>query len=431
MSEEPSRVEIPTDFRSVPLSDISYIEMGQSPDSNSVSDDPYVGYAFLQGNAEFGVVSPTPRFGCFRPAKLAKKGDVLISVRAPVGAVNVADRDYCIGRGLAAVRAPEIAPSLLAYLLSREASALRKFAQGTTFEAIGKRELHSLRLTMPPENELGLISRILDTLDTAIRETEAIIAKLKAVKQGLLHDLLTRGIDANGELRPPQTEAPHLYKQSALGWIPKEWGVDAVASSCSDVVDCPHSTPSFQDHGVLVARTMHIKGGLFLESLASRVPEQQYRERIARLEPQQGDVIFTREAPVGEAFVIPQGMRICLGQRVMLLRPKPGRLAPEYLLAQIYSGAVKDRIAALTSGTTNPHINVSEVKDFKIPIPPFAEQAAMSDRLSLLEERLHSEALELQKTVVLKAGLMDDLLTGRVRVTPLLSAEQQAQTRSA
>ena len=68
-----------------------------------------------------------------------------------------------------------------------------------------------------------MIAAVLDTLDTAIHETEAIIAKLKAVKQGLLHDLLTRGIDANGELRPPQAEAPHLYKESPLGWIPKEW----------------------------------------------------------------------------------------------------------------------------------------------------------------------------------------------------------------
>ena len=67
------------------------------------------------------------------------------------------------------------------------------------------------------------IAEILDTLDTTIRQTEAIIEKLKQVKQGLLHDLLTRGIDANGELRPPQSQAPHLYKDSPLGWIPREW----------------------------------------------------------------------------------------------------------------------------------------------------------------------------------------------------------------
>ncbi len=125
------------------------------------------------------------------------------------------------------------------------------------------------------------IADILATLDTAIHETDAIIAKLKVIKQGLLHDLLTRGIDANGEMRPPQAEALHLYKGSPLGWIPKEWEIEPVARICSDVVDCPHSTPHFQDEGVLVARTMHIKDGLFLDGLASRVSERQYRERIA------------------------------------------------------------------------------------------------------------------------------------------------------
>ena len=270
------------------------------------------------------------------------------------------------------------------------------------------------------------IAQILDTLDTAIHETEAIIAKLKAVKQGLMHDLLTRGIDANGEPRPPQAEAPHLYKESALGWIPKEWEIESVAKACSDVVDCPHSTPNFEDQGVLVARTMNIKDGLFLDGLASRVSERQYRERIARLEPQAGDVIFTREAPVGEAFVIPSGMKICLGQRVMLLRPKDRRMIGEYLLAQIYSGTVKDRIAALTSGTTNPHLNVAEVKDFEIPLPPFVEQQGIAERLRGLESRLQSEARDQQKLELLKSGLMDDLLTGRVRVTPLLDATSVA-----
>jgi type I restriction enzyme S subunit len=270
------------------------------------------------------------------------------------------------------------------------------------------------------------IAQILDTLDTAIHETEAIIAKLKAVKQGLMHDLLTRGIDANGEPRPPQAEAPHLYKESALGWIPKEWEIESVAKACSDVVDCPHSTPNFEDQGVLVARTMNIKDGLFLDGLASRVSERQYRERIARLEPQAGDVIFTREAPVGEAFVIPSGLKICLGQRVMLLRPKDRRMIGEYLLAQIYSGTVKDRIAALTSGTTNPHLNVAEVKDFEIPLPPFVEQQGIAERLRGLESRLQSEARDQQKLELLKSGLMDDLLTGRVRVTPLLDATSVA-----
>ena len=172
----------------------------------------------------------------------------------------------------------------------------------------------------PPPRTVRCIAEILDTLDEAIRKTEQVIAKLQQMKQGLLHDLLTRGIDDNGELRDPERH-PEQFKDSPLGRIPREWRVASISESCEAVVDCPHSTPSFRNDGILVARTMHIRDGRYDVRASSRVSESEYRERIARLEPLPGDVIFTREAPVGESFTIPEGMRICLGQRVMLLRP--------------------------------------------------------------------------------------------------------------
>jgi hypothetical protein len=100
----------------------------------------------------------------------------------------------------------------------------RKLQSGISFDYQMKAHPSVIRELYRFDEYLSANSKrsVLDTLDTAIHETEAIIAKLKAVKQGLLHDLLTRGIAANGELRPPQAEAPHLYKASPLGWIPKE-----------------------------------------------------------------------------------------------------------------------------------------------------------------------------------------------------------------
>jgi len=99
-----------------------------------------------------------------------------------------------------------------------------------------------------------------------------------------------------------------------------------------------------------------------------------------------------------------------------------GRMIGEYLLAQIYSGTMRDRIATLTSGTTNQHLTVSEVKDFEVPLPPLVEQQAIAERLQGLELRLQCETREQQKFLLLKFALMDDLLTGRVRVTPLLES---------
>jgi type I restriction enzyme S subunit len=161
---------------------------------------------------------------------------------------------------------------------------------------------------------------------------------------------------------------------------------------------------------------MHIKDGVFLENEASRVSEKEYGERISRAEPLPGDVVFTREAPVGEAFVIPAGMKICLGQRVMLIKPNPAMLDSDYLVAHIYAGALSTRIAELTAGTTNPHLNVADVRALLLALPSPQEQADMKTRISAMNARLRSQEKTLRKLQQQKLGLMQDLLTGRVPV---------------
>jgi type I restriction enzyme S subunit len=430
--------QLPDGWTQMSFGEVCQLVKGISYSSDQYADSdggvPFITIKCVSKSGGFKAEGIKYYKGPIRPHELIQTDDLLIAntdltragdiVGCPVRLPDLASPRITMSMDLSKVKVnPSVAdPGFIYYkLMERPArSFMRENSSGSTVLHLKTSAVPRLPVQIPVNiAEQRQIAEVLDTLDTAIHETEAIIAKLKSVKQGLLDDLLTRGIDANGELRLPQAEAQHLYKQSALGWIPMEWEIESVTRACSDVVDCPHSTPSYQDQGVLVARTMHIKDGRFLETLASRVSERQYDERIARLEPQTGDVIFTREAPVGEAFVIPWGMRICLGQRVMLLRPKNGRLVAEYLLAQIYSGAVKDRIATLTSGTTNPHLNVAEVKEFAIPLPPFVEQQEIAKRLSEHEARVHFEMSEQKKLSLLKCGLMDDLLTGRVRVTPL------------
>lgn len=354
---------------------------------------------------------------------LVRNGDVLIGMDGDFTVQTWAGGDALLNQRVCKVESisTDLDQRFLFWYLIPHVEEIHRKTPQTTVRHLSSSSLLGIGAPKIPVGEQRVVRQVLDTLDTTIRQTESIIEKLKQVKQGLLHDLLTRGIDANGELRPPQSEAPHLYKASPLGWIPCEWAASSLDSACADVVDCPHSTPAFSNEGVLVARTMHIKDGRFLEHIASRVSEAEYAKRIQRLAPKPGDVVFTREAPVGEAFVIPDGMRICLGQRVMLLRPSPDKLLGSFLTAQIYSGVVADRISALTAGTTNPHLNVSEVRQFILPLPPFSEQVEIDARLNGLERRIRAEASELEKLAVLKSGLMDDLLTGRVRVTPLLT----------
>ena len=94
------------------------------------------------------------------------------------------------------------------------------------------KDFERVRSFFPPLSEQRKIARILTTLDNLIENTETLIAKYQAIKQGMMHDLFSRGVDARGHLRPPQAEAPDLYKQSGLGWIPKSWQANRLGDVC-------------------------------------------------------------------------------------------------------------------------------------------------------------------------------------------------------
>lgn len=404
------------------LGEIAYVEMGQSPDSRYVVEDPFQGHPFLQGNAEFGSISPEPKFGCMRPTKLCKVRDVLISIRAPVGAVNLADRDYCIGRGLAAIRGRAIKPSLLGEVIGRQSAALRRVAQGTTFEAINKNDLLSLVLKLPPMGELLRIADVLDTVDTAIHETEAIIAKLKAVKQGLLHDLLTRGIDANGELRPPQAEAPHLYKESPLGWIPRDWALRPLSAYTAHEIT----------YGIVQAGP-HIPGGVPYVRTGDMAGEALCRDSMlctslrvakgyARSEIRAGEIVMAIRATVGKVLPVPDDLDGAnLTQGTARIAPNAARVEGSFLIWAIRHSRTQRAMQLEIKGTTFAEITLGALRQTPLAAPEhIAEQREIAERMAAIDERLHAEQARLVKHRFEKVGLMDDLLTGRVRVTPLL-----------
>lgn len=411
---------MPVEYPVTPLGEIAHIEMGQSPDSATVRDGEGIGVPFLQGNAEFGSLYPSPHFTCLAPMKMCKAGDILISVRAPVGAINIADRDYCIGRGLAAVRIEGMTSRLAAHVISAAAPALRRVAQGTTFEAINKADLASLMVKAPTSTDRAPLSQFLDTLDTTIRQTEAIIAKLKQVKQGLLNDLLTRGIDANGQLRPPQSEAPHLYKASPLGWIPLEWEVGPLESFLERIIDYRGKTPEKTKVGVTLITARNVRLGFLDPEPQEFIHESAFDSWMTRGIPKLGDILFTMEAPLGNVAQIERDERLAFAQRLVIMQTAQG-VSSAFLKYLLLSEGFRKKLFALGSGSTVEGIQQSTLRRIPIALPTsLNEQDLIGRRLSELDRRIDSEAVHMAKGKSLNSGLMDDLLTGRVRVTPLL-----------
>jgi type I restriction enzyme S subunit len=294
---------------------------------------------------------------------------------------------------------------------------------GTTRTSINTKILESLHLLVPTStSEQSKIAEVFSTVDRAIEQTKALIAKQQRIKTGLMQDLLTRGIDEHGNLRSEQT---HAFKDSPLGRIPVEWEVTPANQLCDAVIDCKNRTPPIADEGHPVIRTPNVRGGEFVFAGLAYTDPLSYDIWVARGKPRAGDVVITREAPFGEVCQIPEDLFApCLGQRMMMYQTNPAKLRPDYLVYAICSEAVQTRLLELAGGSTVGHIRVGDIRKLSIPHPiDLQEQIAIATTLSAISTTLRKLEAQQHKLCALKTALMQDLLTGNKRVTPLLEME--------
>jgi len=310
---------------------------------------------------------------------------------------------------------------------------LKAQTSGTGIPHVDRELLEAVRVFCPAPAEQLRLAEILDALDAAIHETEAIIAKLKAVKQGLLRDLLTRGIDANGELRPSQAEALHLYKQSPLGWIPKEWRAESLSDITSLVTSGSRGwAEHYSDVGALFVRSQNIRAGYldFFDRQHVFLPAAGEGQRT-RLEGLDLLITITGNG-VGNVAHIPVGWSevAYVSQHVGLVRFLEPQLALWATQFFVQGGPGNRQLLDSQYGQSKPGLSLDNLRNLCIPVPPRSERDLIVERLSCVQERVDEESRYANQSRELKSGLMDDLLTGRVRVKPLL-AEAAQQRRSA
>lgn len=184
--------EVPKGWVWTRLGDFIYLEMGQSPDSKSYNQSNE-GMPFFQGKADFGEVHPTPRYWCTNPTKLAYIGDILLSVRAPVGPTNIANIDCCIGRGLAALRPlTKVHSKFVNYIMINFRQFLENKATGTTFVAVSKVDIENLNIPLPPLAEQERIVAKIDELMALCDKLEKQINQATAKQTALFDAVLAR-----------------------------------------------------------------------------------------------------------------------------------------------------------------------------------------------------------------------------------------------
>lgn len=297
---------------------------------------------------------------------------------------------------------------------------------GSSIPHLFQRDMVELEVALPPMEKQAKIAEVLDTLDAAIRGTQAVVVKLRAMKQGLLHDLLTRGIDANGELRPPQPEAPHLYHQTPLGWLPKEWEVDHL--SCFASIHGGKRLPaghSYADRttGFKYLRVTDFFGKGFKTNDLENLEEATFRA-LERYEIKAGQLYISIAGSLGNVGVFPESDD---GETRTILTENAARIvlnragSPRFLSMMMNSVPIQQQVEwEKGTGGGVPKLALFRIAQFYIGFPQPSEQDAVT---AAFDELCHRETVEqalLDKLRLQKSGLMDDLLTGRVPVTPLL-----------
>lgn len=362
-------------------------------------------------------------------SNLITPGTPLVCTRMAVGRAAMPTVPMAINQD---VKALYPAPGVnSAYLLSVLQYAQR-FAEaqsiGSTVKGIRIQDYLAIPVPQAPEVEQPKIAEILATLNTAIRQTEAIVDKLKQVKQGLLHDLLTRGVDANGELRPSYEAAPDLYQKTVIGWRPKDWEICQVSSVLSGIdagksPDCQDIPAKGDEWGVLKVGAVHPDG---LKLNENKVVEEARLKNPAYL-VRNGDLLLSRANTfelVGlVCYVMNHPERLMLSDKTLRLSVKANRMTTTFLFWQLQHPKTRTQIEIAATGTSGSMKNISQggVEKLWISRPQIDEQEEITKRLVAASDRCRDEQEKLSKMREMKSGLMDDLLTGRVRVTPLLA----------
>jgi type I restriction enzyme S subunit len=411
----------------VPMASVAEEFGGVNVSTSRPYSEVQKGYtAFRENDVLFAKITP-----CMENGKLA----VVPPLRHGLG---FGSTEFHVLRPTDAVTA-----SWVAHFLSQ--SGKRKDARRNMTGSAGQLRVpttwfHDQMLPIPPLPEqhriIEKIEEILSDLDAGVASLERAKANLKRYKASVLKSAVEGRLTEDWRKEHPQTEdgqmlldrilrerrekwekdqlaqfkkkgkeppknwhnkyeEPSAPDTSELPELPEGWVWATVEQVASEVVDCPHSTPKWEPVGMVCVRTTEFRPGRLDLGQVRYVSPQTYSERTQRLVPQANDILYSREGGIlGIACRVPQGIDLCLGQRMMLVRCRP-HVGSAFVEAVLNSSLTLARVRTLTTGSASPHLNVGEVRQFPIPLPPLAEQEQI---VALVEERL-SQIDSAEKTI--------------------------------
>ena len=287
------------------------------------------------------------------------------------------------------------------------------YSGSTNQVELSRRNLLATSIPLPPLPEQCCIAEILDTIDEAIQKTEALISKLKAMKQGLLHDLLTRGLDKNGKLRDPQAH-PEQFKDSPLGRIPKEWGINPLEKLAEvdrgKFTHRPRNDPRFYGGAYPFVQTGDIAEaeGDILKKYSQTLNNS---GSVVSREFPENTIAITIAANIADTAILGRPMYFPDSIVGAIVRPPNNVRYIELCIRR-----AKRILNAHAPQSAQKNINLEDLRPLLIPTPTSEEQKRIGDMYDAHSNRVQSEEQYRDKLKLQKRGLMHDLLTGKVRV---------------
>ena len=416
--------EIPEGWEVKKIKYSDEIIMGQSPSSDDYS---YVknGFPFIQGNAEFSELHPEPKLWCSSSNKIALIDDILLSVRAPIGAVNIANQKIGIGRGLCLIRPKFHHKKYLYYFILFSTDELNSIGTGSTYKAVSVEEVKNLFILNPSTDEQTAIANYLDEktaqIDSLMEKKKKLIELLKEERTALINQAVTRGIDPHVKLKPSGIDW--------LGDIPEHWEVKKLNYLLKSNKGALKPGPFGSD---LKNSDLSLNGNYKVYTQRNIIENNfeigedfisDYKfESLRAFEIFENDILITSRGTIGKAAIFPNGLR------KGILHPCLIRLQIDLLKTQnkwltLYfneSSYFIENIKLNSNSTVIDVIYGYTLKDILIPLPPLKEQIQIVQHIESETKRIDTTISKIEKEIGLlqeyRTALISEVVTGKIKV---------------
>ncbi len=416
--------EIPKHWETNKLKYRDDVIMGQAPSSDDYNYSG-IGLPFIQGNAEFKKLHPEHRLWCEAANKVAIADDILVSVRAPIGAVNIADQKIGIGRGLCAIRAKQDICKFLYYYFLILNEELNSIGTGSTYTAISAEEVKNVFLITPPPSEQTAIASFLDEktaqIDTLLENKQKLIELLKEERTAIINHAVTKGVNSKAKLKPSGIEW--------LGDMPQHWEVKKLkhikAQIPNSFVDGPFgsnlkSIHFVEDGDVYVVESGFITSGRFVMKKFKTITKEHF-ETIKRSACKGDDIIIAKiGANYGMSGILPELDKeaVVSGNSLKLtVSEKHDRKFIHFSLSNL---KVRGAFDLIVNSTAQPALSLGELNDLALAVPPLEEQAFIVSYIETETQKIDAAISKIEKEIELlqeyRTALISEVVTGKIKV---------------